>query len=91
MYNTEYIRKYFTNVKPMNVSIIQITMNTCNHKINGISINFYSPIAIFQPPSEEKVSWCISSQPHNFRVITQGHGLIEQVKGNLDLTKFLNV
>ena len=42
-------------------------------------------------PQKKKISWCVSSQPHNFRVITQEHGLIEQVKGNLDLTKLLNV
>ncbi len=42
-------------------------------------------------PQKKKIFWCVSSQPHNFRVITQGHGLIEQVKGNLDLTKLLNV
>ncbi len=42
-------------------------------------------------PQKKKISWCVSSQPHNFRVITQGHGLIDQVKGNLDLTKLLNV
>ncbi len=35
-------------------------------------------------PQNKKISWCVSSQPHNFRVITQDHGLIEQVKGNLD-------
>ncbi len=45
----------------------------------------------FQHPQKKKISWCVSSQPHNFRVITQEHGLIEQVKVNLDLTKLLNV
>ncbi len=42
-------------------------------------------------PQKKKISWCVSLQSHNFRVITNGHSLIEQVKGNLDLTKLLNV
>ncbi len=42
-------------------------------------------------PQKKNISWCVSSQPHNFRVITKGHGLIEQVKGKLDLIKLLNV
>ncbi len=29
-------------------------------------------------PSEEKISWCVSSQPHNFHIFTHGHSLIEQ-------------
>ncbi len=33
-------------------------------------------------PRKKKISWCVSSQPHNFRVITQEYGLIEQVKVN---------
>ncbi len=42
-------------------------------------------------PQKKKISWCVSSKPYNFCVITQGHGLKEQVKVNIDLTKLLIV
>ncbi len=77
--------------------VINIKNTCCRHLMtihvdmvvnNGHSQTFLSGK---MHPQKKKISWCVSSQPHNFLVFTQGHGLIEQVKVNFDLTKHLYV